>query len=114
MKNSLVIYLVTSGIKIQNNCHKTCIIAERLLFLSTKKKTDILIRMNTNILTKDKDPMGAAILDYATTGTAGRLRVRSSMFEEDEMPVKHLFRQYKDMPLLEQMALIWPADACWT
>lgn len=105
MKNSLVIYLVTSGIKIQNNCHKTCIIAERLLFLSTKKKTDILIRMNTNILTKDKDPMGAAILDYATTGKAGCLRVHSSMFEEDEMPVKHLFRQYKDMPLLEQMAL---------
>ena len=48
--------------------------------------------MNTDILSKDKDPMGAAILDYQKSGKAGRLRVLSSMFEEDEMPVKHLFR----------------------
>lgn len=41
--------------------------------------------MNTNILSKDKDPMGTAILDYQTSGKAGRLRVLSSMFEEDEM-----------------------------
>lgn len=47
--------------------------------------------MNTDILSKDKDPMGAAILDYQKSGRAGRLRVLSSMFEEDEMPVKHLF-----------------------
>lgn len=44
--------------------------------------------MNTKILSKDKDPMGAAILDYQKSGRAGRLRVLSSMFEEDEMPVK--------------------------
>ena len=61
--------------------------------------------MNTNILSKDKDPMGAAILDYQTAGKAGRLRVLSSMFEEDEMPVKHLFRSFKEMPKLEQKAL---------
>ncbi len=60
---------------------------------------------NTNVLSKDKDPMGAAILDYQTSGRAGRLRVLSSMFEEDEMPVKHLFRTYQDMPMLEQKAL---------
>jgi len=62
--------------------------------------------MNTNILAKDKDPMGAAILDYHTSGKAGRLRVLSSMFEEDEMPVKHLFRKFEEMPKLEQKALI--------
>lgn len=62
--------------------------------------------MNTNILTKDKDPMGAAILDYQTSGKAGKLRVLSSMFEEDEMPVKHLFRDFEDMPKLEQKALM--------
>ena len=61
--------------------------------------------MNTNILSKDKDPMGAAILDYQTSGKAGRLRVISSMFEEDEMPVKHLFRSFEEMPKLEQKAL---------
>ena len=61
--------------------------------------------MNTDILSKDKDPMGAAILDYQKSGKAGRLRVLSSMFEEDEMPVKHLFRNLEEMPILEQKAL---------
>ena len=62
--------------------------------------------MNKNyILSADKDPMGAAILDYQTSGKAGRLRVLSSMFEEDEMPVKHLFRKFEEMPRLEQKAL---------
>ena len=61
--------------------------------------------MNTMILSKDKDPMGAAILDYQKSGKAGRLRVLSSMFEEDEMPVKHLFRNLEEMPILEQKAL---------
>ena len=49
--------------------------------------------------------MGAAILDYQKSGRAGRLRVLSSMFEEDEMPVKHLFRKVEEMPMLEQKAL---------
>ena len=49
--------------------------------------------------------MGAAILDFQKTGKADKLRVYSSMFEEDEMPVKHLFRNYKEMPKLEQKAL---------
>jgi len=61
--------------------------------------------MNTMILSPDKDPMGAAILDYQTSGKAGKLRVLSSMFEEDEMPVKHLFRKFEEMPKLEQKAL---------
>ena len=61
--------------------------------------------MNIKILSKDKDPMGAAILDYQKSGRAGRLRVLSSMFEEDEMPVKHLFRKVEKMPMLEQKAL---------
>ena len=54
---------------------------------------------------KDKDPMGAAILDYQTKGKAGKLSILSSMFEEDEMPVKHLFRNLEEMPMLEQKAL---------
>lgn len=61
--------------------------------------------MNTTILSTHKDPMGAAILDYQKKGKANKLRVLSSMFEEDEMPVKHLFRSYKEMPLLEKKAL---------
>lgn len=61
--------------------------------------------MNTEILSADKDPMGAAILDFQQQGKAARLRVLSSMFEEDEMPVKHLFRSTREMPMLEQKAL---------
>ena len=62
--------------------------------------------MNIKILSKDKDPMGAAILDYQKSERVGRLRVLSSMFEEDEMPVKHLFRKVEEMPMLEQKALL--------
>lgn len=51
------------------------------------------------------DPMGAAIRDYHLRGKAARLRVMSSMFDEDEMPVGHLFRTFDDMPHLEQKAL---------
>lgn len=51
------------------------------------------------------DPMGAAIRDYHLRGKAARLRVTSSMFDEDEMPVGHLFRTFDDMPHLEQKAL---------
>ena len=61
--------------------------------------------MINSILSKDKDPMGAAIFDYQSTGKADTLRILSSMFEEDEMPVSHLFRSLHDMPVLECKAL---------
>ena len=61
--------------------------------------------MQNSILSKDKDPMGAAILDYQITGKSDILRILSSMFEEDEMPVSHLFRSLRDMPVLERKAL---------
>ena len=64
---------------------------------------------------RKKDPMGAAILDYAKQqrqakgreggGALGRLQVFSPMFEDDEMPLKTLFRSYQDMPKIEQKAL---------
>lgn len=52
-----------------------------------------------------KDPMGTAIADYYKNGKAGRLRVFSPDFDEDEIPVDLLFRDYADMPALEQHAL---------
>ena len=61
--------------------------------------------MNIECLTPDKDPMGAAIRDYHAAGKAGRLRVFSSQFEEDEIPVAGLFRTYGEMPVLERKAL---------
>ena len=51
------------------------------------------------------DPMGSAISDYYKNGRAAHLRVLSSMFEEDEMPVAHLFRSEQEMPQLEKLAL---------
>ena len=61
--------------------------------------------MNANLLTPNKDPMGYAIADFYTKGKAGKLRVFSSQFEEDEIPVAQLFRTYDEMPDLEQKAL---------
>ena len=59
----------------------------------------------TKLLSPEKDPMGAAIAEYHRTKKAGRLRVLSSMFDEDEIPVPYLFRKKEDMPELEQKAL---------
>lgn len=61
--------------------------------------------MKTALLTTTKDPMGAAISDYFNKGRAAKLRVFSSQFEEDEIPVEQLFRSYDQMPPLEQTAL---------
>lgn len=60
------------------------------------------------------DPMGLAILDELDrrlSNSSGKekkrepLRVVSSMFDEDEMPVGHLLRQRDEMPYIEQAAL---------
>ena len=61
--------------------------------------------MNTALLSAGKDPMGAAIADYFKLNKADRLRVFSSQFDEDEIPVKELFRTEKQMPVLERSAL---------
>lgn len=61
--------------------------------------------ISTDLLSPDKDPMGAAIADYFKHRKADRLRVFSSQFDEDEIPVKELFRAEKQMPLLERTAL---------
>ncbi len=41
--------------------------------------------------------MGQAIRDYYETGRAGRLRVFSPQFDDDEMPVGTLFREEEDI-----------------
>lgn len=62
------------------------------------------VRKN-NVLRENHDPMGRAIADYYKNGVAGRLRVFSSMFDEDEIPVPHLFREEDEMGELELAAL---------
>ena len=61
--------------------------------------------MKANLLSPQKDPMGAAIADYYNKGRAAKLRVFSSQFEEDEIPAEQLFRTFDEMPPLEQEAL---------
>lgn len=61
--------------------------------------------MNTTTIAPSRDPMGSAINDYYKNGRAAHLRVLSSMFEEDEMPIAHLFRSEQEMPQLEKRAL---------
>ena len=54
---------------------------------------------------KEKDPMGHAIKEFFTTGKATKLRVFSSQFYEDEIPVATLFRTYEQMPPQEKEAV---------
>ncbi|MDO4497860.1 MAG: class I SAM-dependent methyltransferase [Bacteroidales bacterium] len=56
-------------------------------------------------IARDKDAMGSAIADFQKTGKAGTLRVLSSMFDEDQIPVGYLFRTLGEMPPLEQKAM---------
>lgn len=63
------------------------------------------MKMNTTTISPSHDPMGSAISDYYKNGRAAHLRVLSSMFKEDEMPVAHLFRSEQEMPQLEKRAL---------
>lgn len=62
-------------------------------------------KMKAQVLDARRDPMGAAIADFYKNGIAGRLRVLSSMFDEDEIPVAHLFREEDEMGELELKAL---------
>ncbi len=62
-------------------------------------------KMKNILLSPECDPMGSAIAEFHATKKAAKLRVFSSQFDEDEIPAKELFRTYKQMPKLEQMAL---------
>ncbi len=52
-----------------------------------------------------KDLFGKAILDYQTGNDPEDLITETTISEADEMSVAYLFRDYKDMPKIEQKAL---------
>ncbi len=61
---------------------------------------------STTFLTApENDPMGQAIIDYTHTGKAAKLVVTSTMIDDDVMPIEVLFRDFADMPAIEQEAL---------
>ena len=75
------------------------------LFFVPLHRKQTISTMFTALLPAAKDPMGTAIYDFYTKGNAGRLRVFSPQFDEDEIPVTTLFREIDEMPSLEQEAL---------
>lgn len=52
-----------------------------------------------------KDLFGKAILDYQTHNSPEDLITETSISEADEMSLAYLFRDFKEMPKLEQKAL---------
>jgi len=52
-----------------------------------------------------KDLFGKAILDYQTNNSPEDIITETTISEADEMPVSYLFRNYNEMPELEQKAL---------
>ena len=63
--------------------------------------------MKCSLLTPDRDPMGTAIADFYKNGRAAKLRVLSSQFEEDEIPVAQLFRTLDEMPPSNRKPFVW-------
>ena len=56
--------------------------------------------MKANLLSPDKDPMGAAITEYFHHQKAGKLRVFSSQFEEDEIPINPVSYTHLTLPTI--------------
>lgn len=52
-----------------------------------------------------KDLFGKAILDYQTQNAPENLITETNISEEDEMDVSYLFRNFSEMPKIEQKAL---------
>lgn len=52
-----------------------------------------------------KDLFGKAILDFQTNNNPEDITTETSISEADEMSVSYLFRDFNEMPLLEQKAL---------
>jgi len=52
-----------------------------------------------------KDILGKALLDYYNNAYTEDIIAATSISEEDEIPLPYLFRDYKDMPSIEQNAL---------
>ena len=61
--------------------------------------------MEKSVLSVGGDPMGAAIYDFHRNGSADVLKVYSSDFDDDEIPVADLFREYEEMPYIECVAI---------
>ncbi len=65
----------------------------------------MIIFLNGEIMDYDNDPLGLAVKDYFLHGINGDINVFSDIAEPDVIPVEYLFRNFDEMPVLEQKAL---------
>lgn len=56
-------------------------------------------------MTFDKDALGKAILYFESTGIDKDIIVKSDLCDDDVIPSSYLFREYEEMPKIEQIAL---------
>ena len=61
--------------------------------------------MKTSMSLNTKDPIGQALIDYYSTGSAPDITVESDVLDDDVIPVAYLFRKEKELPELERLAL---------
>lgn len=54
---------------------------------------------------ENNDLFGQAILDYQLGNYTEDLKTETSISEEDDLPLPYLFRNYNEMPPIEQKAL---------
>jgi len=63
------------------------------------------ITNDVKTLSSEKDPMGLAIQDFFYKKKLHPLMVHSSLFEDDEMPISHLFRTFDQCSTIEKTAI---------
>jgi SAM-dependent methyltransferase len=57
------------------------------------------------VLTRENDPMGAAIWDHYTAAGKHLITVKTDIAEDEELSPEYLFRNFSQMPDIEQTAL---------
>ncbi len=57
------------------------------------------------LISKDKDPIGAALLDFFQSKEDTPIAVKMDIADEDVLPPSYFFRSYDECPELEQLAL---------
>lgn len=57
------------------------------------------------IIQPEKDPLGQAIHNYSFLNDNTPVTVYSQVVEDEELPPDYFFRSYKEMPLLERIAI---------
>lgn len=63
------------------------------------------IKNEVETLSSEQDPMGLAIHDFFYKKKLCTLMVHSSLFEDDEMPISHLFRTLNQCSTIEKCAI---------